>query len=265
MSHADDSNEATARFGRCADAYATARPSYPAGLGDLVVELLSAAPSAPGHVVDLGAGTGLFTNLIADLGLRVTAVEPNDAMRRVLERGLDGRNNVDVVAGTAEATSLPSKSADLLTAAQAFHWFDSQAVRAEADRILRPTGSSLIVWNTRRTDVSAMQELDVLLRRFARDYEAIAHVGAYRQQAVDRYADGRQVQHHALPHAQRLTRDKFRGWLSSISYLPRAPDAASFAMFTAMDDWFGRHSSEDEVTIRYTTDAYVIVQGVTHR
>lgn len=258
MSETSDSTEATARFGSCAEAYLSARPSYPETLCDLVSELLLGGPSPRRHVVDLGGGTGLFTTLLADLGVQVTAVEPNDAMRRALERAMEGRSNVTIRLGTAEATGIPDKSVDLLTAAQAFHWFDPDATRTEATRILRPTGNSLFVWNTRRTDTPPMAELDVLLRRFARDYDAIAHTGAMRLEALARYALARAIRHRAVPHVQRMTRDTFHAWLMSISYLPRAPDVPAMRLMAAMDDWFGRHCVEEVVTIHYSTDAYAI-------
>lgn len=131
--------ERSSSFGRSVDAYAAARPSYPA---DAVAWLV---PDDARDVVDLGAGTGKLTaGLAARDGLRVTAVEPDDTMRAALVAALP---TVTAVAGTAEATGLPDASADLVTAGQAWHWFDPLPATREVRRVLRPGGRLALVWN----------------------------------------------------------------------------------------------------------------------
>lgn len=126
-------------FGRGVDAYAAARPTYPAEAVRWLV------PEGAADVVDLGAGTGKLTaGLVALPGVHVTAVEPDDAMRAVLARTLP---QVTVRAGTAEATGLPAASADVVTVGQAWHWFDPVPATAEVARVLRPGGRLALVWN----------------------------------------------------------------------------------------------------------------------
>lgn len=131
-------------FGAGADAYETARPSYPA---DAVACIVGQAGLGPGRTVcDLAAGTGKLTRLLVPSGAEVIAVEPVAAMRVVL-----GRTCPRVVAldGAAEALPLDDGSVDAVTVAQAFHWFDPGPALVEAARVLRPGGTLVLVWNTR--------------------------------------------------------------------------------------------------------------------
>jgi ubiquinone/menaquinone biosynthesis C-methylase UbiE len=140
----------TARFTGKADVYAKARPGYAAEL----IERLSAWAEldASATVADIGAGTGIFSAQLAETGTRVIAVEPNDEMRAQAELRFDNSETVSIVARTAEATGIAAGSIDLVTAAQAFHWFDCEAFRTECLRILRGDARVALVWNMRVSD-----------------------------------------------------------------------------------------------------------------
>jgi SAM-dependent methyltransferase len=127
-------------FGGVAGAYERARPGYP----DDAVRWLTG--SDPADVVDLGAGTGKLTRSLVALGHRVTAVEPLPEMLDELRRAVP-----DAVAlpGSAESIPVPDGSADVVTCAQAFHWFDHAPALVEIARVLRPGGRLALVWNTR--------------------------------------------------------------------------------------------------------------------
>lgn len=173
--------------------YDAVRPSYPAESVAWVLEGLGQGHDLGLDVVEVGAGTGLFTRSLAALPVdrvrSVTAVEPAASMRAVLERdvaaGSDGR--VRAVPGTAEATGLPEGSADVVVAAQAWHWVDPAAGSAEAARVLRPGGRLAAVWNQLDTAVPWVHRLTRImhagdvhaarpeLRRFAAPFGAEEH------------------------------------------------------------------------------------------
>ena len=121
------------------------RPSYPP---EAVRWMLGEAPV---RVVDLGAGTGIFSRLVASLGHDVVAVEPDDGMRARLAESSPG---VTVVAGSAEAVPLPDASVDAVVAAQAYHWFDNDEARLEIARVLRLGGVFAPIWNIRDESVA---------------------------------------------------------------------------------------------------------------
>jgi SAM-dependent methyltransferase len=125
-------------FDRVADEYEQTRPTYPPAL-------LDALPlDADAAVLDLGAGTGKLTRVLATRYRDVTAVEPLAKMRAVLQRMVPG---VTVLPGSAERIPLDDGSVDGVFAAQAFHWFDQRVALPEIARVLRPGGVFAIVWN----------------------------------------------------------------------------------------------------------------------
>jgi SAM-dependent methyltransferase len=126
--------EAGLTFGVEAAAYERGRPEWPP-------ELLNRLPVGPdARVVDLGAGTGKLTRLLASAYSGVVAVEPDPAMRRLIDAG-------EPVAGSAEAIPLAEASVDAVFAAEAFHWFDWDRAVPEIARVLRPRGVLALLWN----------------------------------------------------------------------------------------------------------------------
>lgn len=140
-------------FDAWADEYDRFRPGYP----DEVFETIQAKLqlSQTPSVVDLGAGTGRASLAMAALGWRVTAVEPGRQMLEVLREGAseDGLL-VSTIQANAEATGLDPTSVDLVTAAQAFHWFDQKAAMDEIARILKRGGGLALIWNVRDAERS---------------------------------------------------------------------------------------------------------------
>ncbi|WP_052226486.1 class I SAM-dependent methyltransferase [Microbacterium mangrovi] len=123
--------------------YERYRPGFPAGAVALI------APSPVAGILDLGAGTGKLTRELTGLADTVYAVDPSEPMLAQLRRISP---TVDARLGTAEQIPLPDASVDLVTVAQAFHWFDRDAACAEIHRVLRPGGILALVWNTTDAD-----------------------------------------------------------------------------------------------------------------
>ena len=139
-------------FARSADAYERGRPGYP---DDAVDRLVAALPGR--RVVDLAAGTGKLTRALCARGCDVVAVEPVAEMRAAIAPP------ARAVEGTAEATGLPTASADGVTVAQAFHWFDGLRALAEIHRVLRPGGVLALIWNRRRMEDEIHERLEAIL------------------------------------------------------------------------------------------------------
>lgn len=129
-------------FSHQAESYVKSRPTYPAALLDL---LIADAKVKPGDAVaDFGAGTGIMTRLLIERGLSVSAIEPNEEMRR--------RANVPGahwVSGSFEESHLQSASQRWAMAAQAFHWADPPRCLPEIRRILQPGCLFSLLWNDR--------------------------------------------------------------------------------------------------------------------
>ncbi len=132
-----------------AEAYDRARPTYPP---DAVVWLTQNLGIERGRrIVDLAAGTGKLTALLAPAGAHLSAVEPVGGMRAQFRRRLPG---IPLLAGVAEALPFTSSSLDAVVVAQAFHWFDAELALAELARVVRVGGRLGLIWNARDRSVA---------------------------------------------------------------------------------------------------------------
>lgn len=132
---------ARSSYNPAAGAYERGRPGYPVEALECLVEQLGITKSS--SVLDLAAGTGKFTRMLASTGASVVAAEPVPAMLDKLH-ALPG---VLAVGAVAEAVPLATGAADAVTVAQAFHWFRPADALAEIHRVLRPEGSIGLIWN----------------------------------------------------------------------------------------------------------------------
>src|ERR1022692_4808693 len=119
--------DATQRFSSRVDNYVRYRPGYPSEIIELLRSECGLSPESV--VADIASGTGIFTRMLLESGARVFGIEPNAEMRRAGEECLESYSRFTSIAGTAEATTLPDHSVDILTAAQAAHWFDHDNAR----------------------------------------------------------------------------------------------------------------------------------------
>lgn len=122
-------------FDALAEDYERGRPGWPPAMLDAIDATT---------VLDLAAGTGKLTRLLAERFDTVFAVEPLAGMRAVLARVVPA---VDVLPGSAEQIPLDDASVDAVVVAEAFHWFDSAAAVREIARVLRPGGTVLVCFN----------------------------------------------------------------------------------------------------------------------
>ena len=138
--------------------YDRGRPGYPADGVEFALEPLPDRSAV--RALDLGAGTGKLTAALVDAGLDTVAVEPAAGMLRVLRHVVP---RARVVPGSAEDLPVPDGSADLVTAGQAFHWFDRDRALPEIARVLRPGGVLALFYNSRDDAVAWVRALSELV------------------------------------------------------------------------------------------------------
>jgi SAM-dependent methyltransferase len=146
-------------FSAAASTYAKVRPTYARGAVGLLADRVRAI-GRPARVLDVGAGTGILTGQLHRAGLACWAVEPLAAMGAQLRLALPG---VPLLRATAEALPVRSRSVDLVTVAQAFHWMDPDRSIEEFARVGAPGGALALLWNVRDTRVGWVAALDELV------------------------------------------------------------------------------------------------------
>ncbi|MCD9086639.1 class I SAM-dependent methyltransferase [Stenotrophomonas sp. SY1] len=249
-------SDATERFSSRVADYVRYRPGYPPALLDWLHADIGVA--AQTRIADIGAGTGISTRLFLAAGHPVIAVEPNAAMRQAAEQWLaPDYPQLQVVDGTAEATTLADGSVGVVAAAQAFHWFDTEAVRHEWKRILQPGGLALVFWNSRLLDTSPfLTGYEQLLLEFGTDYTQVAERYQTDEQMREWFGTGlRGIA--GFPNVQHLDYDGLRGRLLSSSYAPQAGHPRHAAMLQALEHLFATHAVDGHVAFEYQTRAFV--------
>jgi SAM-dependent methyltransferase len=235
------------------------RPDYPIALfGEVTIRL--GLPPRP-LVVDLGAGTGRAALAMAERGWRVTAVEPGRAMLDVLRsRAANEGVLIATVQGSAEATGLDPSSADLVTAAQAYHWFDAHASLTEMARIVRGGGGIALFWNVRDAERSALvQEYHALLKRYGigdderctgpvrETRREIASIGAFDE-----------PEFFQVPHAVSMQPHEFIGLSFTASYIRELADDVQARLRDELAPLVERHAAgRPHLTIPYTVDCWI--------
>lgn len=241
----------TERFSdRVAD-YVRYRPDYPTAMLDWLHR--EQGVTSTWKVADVGAGTGISCKLFLDAGFDVTAVEPNTAMRNAALAWLGNNPRFRAVDGAADATHLPDGSIDLVTVAQAFHWFDPDSTRREFARVLHRGGLAAIFWNSRRlTGTLFLEGYEALLRRYGTDYTSVA----------ERYADDDSMRAWfgagwrgttRFEHKQSLDFDALRGRLMSSSYAPKEGHPQHDSMIAALRALFERCQRDGRISFDYDT------------
>lgn len=234
----------TSRFGDHASDYALFRPSYPHAAIDAILEGL---PEGRGLLAaDIGAGTGIASRLLAERGVRVLAVEPNQGMRESAEPHL----LVSFQGGAAEATGLGEASIDLVLCAQAFHWFKPQEALFEFRRILKRPGRLALLVNERADDDAAMRAYNAAIRA-----AALRELSEGMRSAIDDalLAAGFFTAPVSFPHRQTLSREGLVGRARSASYVPK--DGPRYDQLLRDLDrlWEDHHDESGLVSLGYRT------------
>ncbi|MGN6367532.1 MAG: class I SAM-dependent methyltransferase [Phycisphaerae bacterium] len=244
----------TQRFSNRVDDYVKYRPSYPQ---KILTDLQAAGIFTPQKttIADIGSGTGLFGKLFADLGNTVYGVEPNPDMRHAAQKFLAHHPHFHPIDGSAEHTTLPDNAIDLITAAQAFHWFNPPQAKAEFHRILRPNRHILLVWNERKVEDSPfLQEYERLLQHLSPDYAKVDHRKVTESQMRDFL--GHNMQTFRYDNAQHLDLPALKGRVLSSSYAPKE-GPAHHALMQGIEKAFHQFQTAGQIAFLYDTKVYV--------
>jgi SAM-dependent methyltransferase len=232
-------------FGSVAAEYAALRPGYPA---DAVAFLVG---DGGRRVLDVGAGTGLLTEVVLDAGHDVTAVDPSPEMLAELVARLPA---VTAAVGSAEALPVDDASVDAVVAGQAAHWFDPAPAAREIRRVLRPGGVLGLIWNTRDERTPWVGALGELISAEARGHEAD-------QGVVDRFAEELPAQVDVFESGivQPVTPENVVAGIATRSYVALMDDVRRAAFLAGVRELLDEHPDtrgRELLELPYVTRAY---------
>jgi len=188
---------ASTGFGAEASRYQSARPRYHPDLVERFVDQFAA-----GQIIEIGAGTGKFTSQLVAAGISPVAVEPVESMRAILAAD---HPDLDVRPGTAEAIPAEDNSFDTIVVAQSFHWFDYEAALDEIERVVRPGGHLVTVWNVKAGDSDWYQRYMEIIDRYADDTPR--HADMRWRRAIDNDARFETVDDWHIDNSQAMDRE----------------------------------------------------------
>jgi SAM-dependent methyltransferase len=230
-------------YARSAEEYERGRPGYPPAAVDFLAARLRLGPGRT--VVDLAAGTGKLTRPLLTTGAEVVAVEPVAEMRAALPAGARALD------GTAEEVPLSTGSADAVTVAQAFHWFDGDAALAEIHRVLRPDGRLALVWNRRQMDDPLNQAIEEMIAPY-RGHASAMRTGAW-YAAFERTKLFAPLVGRVFPNDQSLDADGLADRIASVNFIGALDEKERTKVLRAARALAGPRG----VTIRQDTEVLV--------
>lgn len=247
-------NEIPGLFSGRSAAYTASRPSYAEGALDAILTI----PGLPDHpaAADIGSGTGIFTSQLLERGCTVYAVEPDPGMRRRAEERLSGCPGFTSVAADASHTTLPNACADLVTAAQAFHWFDADAFRTECRRILKPGGAVALLWNFTVAESPLNAGWRAVSREFCPLFTALGKTIGSDEERNARFFDGR-FTFLRFDHPLFYDREAYVQRALSSSYALRPGDPRYAEYVGALNDLFSKYEENGRVRVENATHLYI--------
>lgn len=232
-------------FENIGEEYDRYRPGFPDAAAAEII------PERVGSVLDLGAGTGKFTELLIERADRVMAVEPSAAMLDVLRAKLP---SVEAIVGGAESIALRDASVDAVTVAQAFHWFDRDPACAEIARVLVPGGTLGLLWNHSDPDCT----WDRACHRVA--HPAVAAEDATTESAAEELPGFVFDRRAEIAWSENITRSAYIArWLTVSSFLVADEDtrAQMVAELEAILDADPQTADQSQFELPMLTDVFV--------
>ena len=245
-------SNSTKRFSDRVEDYIKYRPGYPKDLIDILKWELNL--DSNNTIADIGSGTGISSIPFLENGNKVYGIEPNKEMRQAAEEVLNQYPNFISVDGTAEETTLPTKTVDIIFCGQAFHWFDKTKSKKEFDRILKDQGHLVFVWNSRSTKREFQKEYENALLENIDEYKFVNHRNISDKQIQDFFEPKKMIV-FKIDNKQTFDLEGLKGRLKSSSYCPKSGEAYNKLM-AQIKSIFDKYQSNNVVDFEYETQIY---------
>ncbi|MEL7121560.1 MAG: class I SAM-dependent methyltransferase [Bacteroidota bacterium] len=244
----------TTRFSDRVANYVKYRPSYPEEAITSFIREYSISKEST--FADIGSGTGIFSKLLLEQGMNVFAIEPNLEMRTYAENHLKTYARFESMNATAENTGLKDQSVDVITCAQAFHWFELEPTLKEFNRILKSKGFILLIWNERKIDTPFLQQYEDLLIQYAIDYTQVNHMNYTSERLASIFSE-RKMELYQYQNCQLFDLEALKGRLLSSSYSPKESHPNFKPLMTEIERLFETTQKEGTVSFDYDCSVYV--------
>jgi len=259
----------TKRFSERVNDYVKYRPSYP--LESLAVVRKELADAKV--IADIGSGTGIFSELLlkviydgevpakTSIKKNLIGIEPNKEMREAGETMLKPWIEVGAfqsLDATAEQTTLPDHSVDVISVAQAFHWFRPKESHIEFNRILKPGGLVILIWNERlvsQINSEFMIEHEVLMKKYAAEYEKVHYKNLVDETRFNMFFTGG-FKIHSCDNHQLFDLEGLKGRVESSSYCPAKGDPNYDPLIKGLESLFEKNQKDGKIRFDYTTNLY---------
>jgi SAM-dependent methyltransferase len=232
--------------------YAIGRPSYPVEILKVIREL---GVNIQSTIADIGAGTGILTHMLGSLECNVLAIEPNEQMLEECRKYCNELNNIQFIAAPAEKTSLKENSVDIITIAQAFHWFDKELCKKEFQRILKENGYVVILWNEMQNDSQFAKEYTTVLNKYK--VKTTAAISNFDPDEEKLNFFGQDYTKVYYENWQTATEEGFVGGALSLSYTPSKLDNTYEEFVAELHQLFSKYQQNDKVTFHYKTEVCI--------
>lgn len=242
----------TELFTKKAAIYHNGRPSYP----DELLQFLQSEfhVTAETVIADIGAGTGKFTEELLELGCQVIAVEPNAKMAEELRDGLLCEQ-LTIRERPAEHTEIDDHIVDIITVAQAFHWFEGEAFKKECRRILVENGPICLIWNMRIEDAPINQRTKEVFEKYCPDFKGFSGGKSSDESYIGEFFD-QQFKQFEIDFPLTFKRRQFIDRCLSASYALNADDDNYSAFEEALNAVYDEFENDGKVTIPNQTHCY---------
>lgn len=245
------------KFNQVAKIYEKYRPSYPEEYIKYLIDRCNLNENST--IADIGAGTGIFSKQLLDNGLKVIGVEPNDEMRKVLEEKLKNNKNFTSIKGNDKNTGLGKNTIDLITVAQAFHWFNIEGFRKECIRILKPDGKVCIIWNKLDLTDTIVKEKKEIDYKYTNQYKEINSIlqDEKRENLIKNFFKTGNYECKITKNNLIYNKESFIGVNLSKSYSLRKEDKNYNEYVKAFENLFDKYSKNGKLLIKNNTYGYL--------
>ena len=238
-----------------AEVYAEFRPTYPEEFIEYLYATVGFSDSST--VADIGAGTGIFSKLLALKNTSLICVEPNTEMLNEARKTLGQFAKIKLIKASAENTTLHDNSVDFITVAQAFHWFEREKFKAECQRILKNNGKVVLVWNCRDNTNPVVIENAETNKRLCPDFKGFTSgLDENPQSYADFFKNGK-CEYKTFISELKFDEERFIGRCLSGSYAPIKNSENYYAYIKEIKKLFNKYSKNKILSLPNITRSYV--------